>query len=124
MAIAVTATARGFFKRLIEAGETFAIDTDDQFASSWMEKAEEGAEPASAPVLQYGPKHHGGGSWVVIDLTTEQLASVVFKKGATGEAQALAQAEANRLNAGGELLLETSPAPAQEEGTGADLPDA
>lgn len=123
MAIAVTATARGFFKRLIEAGETFAIDTDDQFAQSWMEKAGEGAE-VQAPALQYGAKHHGGGSWVVIDLATQELASVVFKKGATGEAEGLAKAEANRLNAGGTILLETSPAPAQEEGTGADLPDA
>lgn len=123
MAIAVTATARGFFKRLIEAGETFAIDTDDQFAPSWMQKDDESAEVAK-PALQYGPKHHGGGNWVVIDLATEQLASVVFKKGATGEAQALAQAEANRLNAGGTMLLEASPATAQEEGTGVDLPDA
>lgn len=121
--IKVTATARGFFKRLIEAGETFSIDNDDQFAESWMKKAGEGAE-VQAPALQYGAKHHGGGSWVVIDLATQELASVVFKKGATGEAEGLAKAEANRLNAGGTMLLEASPATAQEEGTGADLPDA
>ena len=124
MAIAVTATARGFLGRLIEAGETFAIDTDDQFAPSWMQKADDGAEANAAPVLQYGPKHHGGGSWVVIDLATEQLASVVFKKGEKGEAEGLAKAEANRLNAGGTIMLETSPITAQEESTGADLPDA
>lgn len=121
--IKVTATARGFFKRLIEAGETFSIDNDDQFAESWMKKAGEGAE-VQAPALQYGAKHHGGGSWVVIDLATQEMASVVFKKGATGEAEGLAKAEANRLNAGGTMLLEASPATAQEEGTGADLPDA
>lgn len=121
--IKVTATARGFFKRLIEAGETFSIDSEDQFAESWMKKAGEGAE-VQAPALQYGAKHHGGGSWVVIDLATQELASVVFKKGATGEAEGLAKAEANRLNAGGTILLEASPATAQEEGTGADLPDA
>lgn len=121
--IKVTATARGFFKRLIEAGETFSIDNDDQFAESWMKKAGEGAG-VQAPALQYGAKHHGGGSWVVIDLATQELASVVFKKGATGEAEGLAKAEANRLNAGGTMLLEASPATAQEEGTGADLPDA
>lgn len=121
--IKVTATARGFFKRLIEAGETFSIDNDDQFAESWMKKADEGAE-VQAPALQYGAKHHGGGSWVVIDLATQELASAVFKKGATGEAEGLAKAEANRLNAGGTILLEASPATAQEEGTGADLPDA
>ena len=121
--IKVTATARGFFKRLIEAGETFSIDNNDQFAESWMKKAGEGAE-VQAPALQYGAKHHGGGSWVVIDLATQELASVVFKKGATGEAEGLAKAEANRLNAGGTMLLEASPATAQEEGTGADLPDA
>lgn len=121
--IKVTATALGFFKRLIEAGETFSIDNDDQFAESWMKKAGEGAE-VQAPALQYGAKHHGGGSWVVIDLATQELASVVFKKGATGEAEGLAKSEANRLNAGGTIVLETSPATAQEEGTGADLPDA
>lgn len=121
--IKVTATARGFFGRLIEAGETFSIDNDDQFAESWMEKAGDDAQE-QAPSLRYGAKHHGGGSWVVIDLATEELASVVFKKGEKGEAEGLAKAEANRLNAGGAMLLETSPAPAQEEGTGADLPDA
>ena len=123
MAILVTATARGFFGRLIEAGETFAIDSDDQFAESWMQKAGDGAQVHQS-ALQYGAKHHGGGSWVVIDLATEELASVVFKKGEKGEAEGLAKNEANRLNAGGTILLETSPAPAQEEGTGADLPDA
>lgn len=121
--IKVTATARGFFGRLIEAGETFSIDSDDQFAESWMKKAGEGAE-VQAPALQYVAKHHGGGSWVVIDLATQELASVVFKKGATGEAEGLAKAEANRLNAGGTMLLESSPATAQEEGTGVELPDA
>ena len=121
--IKVTATARGFFGRLIEAGETFSIDNDDQFAESWMEKAGDDAQ-VQAPALQYGAKHHGGGSWVVINLATEDLASVVFKKGEKGEAEGLAKAEANRLNAGGTILLESSPAPVQEEGTGADLPDA
>lgn len=121
--IKVTAIARGFFGSLIEAGETFSIDNDDQFAESWMKKSGEGAE-VQAPALQYGAKHHGGGSWVVIDLATQELASVVFKKGATGEAEGLAKAEANRLNAGGTMLLEASPATAQEEDTGADLPDA
>jgi len=123
MAIAVTATARGFLGRLIESGETFAIESEDQFAPSWMQKADESAEVAK-PALQYGPKHHGGGSWVVIDLATEELASVVFKKGEKGEAEGLAKSEANRLNAGGTILLETSPAPAQEEDAGAGLPDA
>lgn len=121
--IKVTATARGFFKRLIEAGETFAIDNDDQFADSWMKKAGEGAE-VQAPALQYGAKHHGGGSWVVIDLATEQLASVVFKKGEKGEAEGLAKAEANRLNAGGNIVLDAAPVTVQEEGTGTALPDA
>ena len=121
--IKVTATARGFFGRLIEAGETFSIDNDDQFAGGWMKKAGEGAE-GQAPALQYGAKHHGGGSWVVIDLATEELASVVFKKGEKGEAEGLAKSEANRLNAGGTILLETSPALAQEESTSADLPNA
>lgn len=121
--IKVTATARGFFGRLIEAGETFSIDNDDQFAESWMEKAGDDAQE-QAPSLRYGAKHHGGGSWVVIDLATEELASVVFKKGEKGEAEGLAKSEANRLNAGGTIVLETSPAPAEEEGTGAGLPDA
>lgn len=121
--IKVTATARGFFGRLIEAGETFSIDSEGQFAESWMEKAGDDAQE-QAPSLQYGAKHHGGGSWVVIDLATQELASVVFKKGAAGEAEGLAKAEANRLNAGGTIVLETSPATAQEEGAGADLPDA
>ena len=123
MAILVTATARGFFKRLIEAGENFAIDTEEQFAESWMQKAGDGAQVHQS-ALQYGAKHHGGGSWVVVDLATEELASVVFKKGEKGEAEGLAKNEANRLNAGGTILLEASPVPAQEEGTGADLPDA
>jgi len=121
--ITVTATARGFFGRLIEAGETFSIDNDDQFAEGWMKKAGEGAE-VQAPALQYGAKHHGGGSWVVIDLATEELASVVFKKGEKGEAEGLVKSEANRLNAGGTPVLDSAPQQEEEQKADETLPDA
>ena len=131
--IRVRATATGFCGQLLEKGAVFHIADEAAFAASWMERLDpQDAAPAvetNANALTYSIKHVPVGSWVVVDAEGKR-ASVVFKK-ADGDPKALAQAEAIRLNAGGELVLDgptgggappTEPAPAVE--TDPTLPDA
>lgn len=87
------------------------------------------AAPIQA-VERFKARHNGGGRWLVENIDDGSRASVVFDKD-EGDAKAKAEAEAARLNAGGEIHLgvmdgdlssaqEDSPAGIQ---TG-DLPDA
>lgn len=70
-----------------------------------------GAPAATAPsdaAAQFAAKHNGpgvgAGNWVVERIADGTRASVVFKK-ADGDAKEKAEAEAARLNAGGEINL-------------------
>lgn len=88
---------------------------------------EEAAEDAGddLPAL-FAAKHVSRGDYVVEKIEDGSRASVVFKNtGTKGEAEQQAQAEADRLNRGGELILDTTEAPpAPPLETGDDLPDA
>lgn len=100
-----------------------------------------GAVQASAPAGKqtstaelFKAKHNGpgvgAGNWAVEKIEDGSRASVVFKKD-DGDAKAKAEAEAARLNAGGEIDLgatDSAPSSAQEDLTAGtqtdDLPDA
>jgi hypothetical protein len=102
----------------------------------WLVLQEEA--PATAPAStqptdlpeKYKAKHNGGGRWVVENTEDGSRASVVFEKD-DGDAKAKAEAEAARLNAGGEISLgatDSAPSSAQTDPAAStkndDLPDA
>lgn len=96
-----------------------------------------------APVIvvgggdQFAAKHNGpgvgAGNWSVERIADGSRVSVVFKK-SDGDAKAKAEAEAARLNAGGEIdlgVMDGAPSSAQEDlatsatsESGSNLPDA
>ena len=90
------------------------------------------AVPAAAlqSAEKFKAKHNGGGRWLVESTEDGSRASVVYEKD-EGDAKAKAEAEAARLNAGGEIqlgVMDGAPSSAQEDSpagaqTG-DLPDA
>jgi len=80
----------------------------------WLEPLDV-APVAASP--QFAAKHHGAGYYIVVQVADGACASRVFRKD-EGDAKALAQAEADRLNAGG--LPDAPDAP--EDST--NLPDA
>lgn len=101
---------------------------------------QEDAPPAAPASTQtnlpelFKAKHNGpgvgAGNWAVEKIEDGSRASVVFKKD-DGDAKAKAEAEAARLNAGGEIDLgatDSAPSSAQEDLTAStqtdDLPDA
>lgn len=89
------------------------------------------ADDSAAGAEQYRAKHNGGGNWLVERIENGARSSVIFKKD-EGDAKAKAEAEAARLNAGGEVELGgTDAAPSSAQGdpaAGAEqsgaLPDA
>lgn len=103
----------------------------------WLQLVEEKAEPAafsSAPAGGFTIDHISRGDYVVLNADGDR-SSVVFKNtGVQGEAKQLAEAEAARLNAGGDIILEATEPAASSSGqdgppTGTqpsadDLPDA
>ena len=127
----VRAIAQGFMGRLIERGEVFTVASEEAFTPKWMEKVD--APETPLPDLKYGIKSNGGGRWLVELIADGSRASVTYNK-EQGDAKALAQAEANRLNAGGELVLpatDGAPSSGQDDSAastqsaeGTDLPDA
>ncbi|MCY1482367.1 hypothetical protein D9M68_159220 [compost metagenome] len=107
-AIPVRALAAGFCGRLLEKGDVFVIHDEAAFAPSWMERIEGGAGVQAEPeTLDFTIKHVPVGSWVVVDKAGER-ASRVFKK-SEGNPKDLAAAEAVRLNAGGQPVLDVQP---------------
>lgn len=122
--IKVRATAQGFLGKLREPGEVFVIDSEKAFAGSWMEKVDGAVKETAAPTLQFAVKHVGGGNWIVVKNEDGSRASRMFKKGAKGEAEGLAQAEAERLNAGGQMLLDAVPQQETKQVGDVNLPDA
>lgn len=134
--ILVVATAMGFFGKLREpGGPAFDIGSEEAFAPNWMEKVGPGTPQPEPEVdntgpLEYSIKHVPAGNWVVLDKDGNR-ASRVFKKD-EGNAKDLALQEANRLNVGGDRLLEGptgggAPVATQaqaEDGDDPTLPDA
>lgn len=79
---------------------------------------------------QYAADHISRGDYCVVRVADGSRASVVFKNtGKQGEAKGQAEAEAARLNAGGEPAMEPLTEPAHDEqqdggAGGTNLPDA
>jgi len=105
----VQATQMGFFGSLRAVGDKFQIHNEEAFASNWMERLEaaEAAQAAKEPApdagLGFTVKHVPAGNWAVVNKEGERV-STVFKKD-DGNAKELAQAEAIRLNAGGQPVM-------------------
>lgn len=93
-------------------------------------EAEATTEPQGGAVVKlFAAKHISRGDYVVEKIEDGSRASVVFKHTVTkGEAEKLAEAEADRLNAGGEIKLAeqpaATPATTEPQGGGDNLPDA
>lgn len=100
----VTHVAHYIGQRWVEPGETVTLPEGVK-PGRWL-------VPAGAVVAEQGPvvadkfraKHNGGGRWIVENVEDGSRASVVFEKD-EGDAKAKAEAEAARLNAGGEIKL-------------------
>ncbi|MGL4315339.1 MAG: hypothetical protein ACRCTL_01795 [Pseudomonas sp.] len=122
-AIKVRATAQGFLGKLIEEGEVFTISTEEAFAGSWMEMVDATEKVTPSQVLQFGIKHVGAGNWIAVNNADDSRASRMFRKD-DGNARDLAQAEANRLNAGGAILLDAVPQKEDVSNDDVNLPDA
>lgn len=124
--IRVRAIAQGFMGKLIERGEVFTVESATAYAPSWMEKVDAETQESAPQSLKYGIKSNGGGRWIVVSNEDDSRASVAFQPNPADkeEAKALAQAEANRLNAGGTPVLESAPQSEEEQKEDETLPDA
>lgn len=87
-------------------------------------KAAVAGQPSEAPavVAAFEAKHIAGGRYAVIQISDGTRASRLFTA-KDGDAKAAAQAEAQRLNEGGQIDLGTLPADGGD-GAGGNLPDA
>jgi hypothetical protein len=99
-----------------------------------LDVAGEGIAATVDLIERYKAKHNGGGRWIVENVDDGSRASVVFEKD-EGDAKAKAEAEAARLNAGGDIDLgdkDVKPssgqvdadAGTQQDEHGGSLPDA
>ena len=124
--IRVRAIAQGFMGKLIERGEVFTVESAAAYAPSWMEKVDAETQESAPQSLKYGIKSNGGGRWIVVSNEDDSRASVAFQPNPADkeEAKSLAQAEANRLNAGGTPVLESAPQSEEEQKADETLPDA
>ena len=106
--IMVRAIQMGFLGSLREVGSTFHVE-EEAFSDQWMERleAKEVAQATNQPAPDAGfgftVKHVPAGNWAVVNKDGERV-STVFKKD-DGNAKELAQAEAIRLNAGGQPVM-------------------
>lgn len=103
----VQAIQTGFLGSLRFVNDTFICPDEEAFAPNWMKRLEpkEAAQAANEheAAQDFTIKHVPAGNWVVLNKDGER-ASQVFKKD-DGNAKELAQAEAIRLNAGGQPVM-------------------
>ena len=130
----VMATQTGFLGSLRFVNDKFICQDEDAFAPNWMERleAKEAAQAANESETDTGLgftiKHVPAGNWAVVNKDGERV-STVFKKD-DGNAKELAQAEAIRLNAGGQPVMPgpsgggAKPETADEDQEDPNLPDA
>lgn len=137
----VTHVAHYIGGRLVSPGEVVTLATGIT-PGRWLKLVAEDAPAAPVPVAapaagaaQFAAKHNGVGvgvgNYVVVRVADGSHASQVFKKD-DGQAKERAEAEAERLNAGGEVAIAPVAAPVipgatGQEGlqpTGDGLPDA
>lgn len=120
-------------QRWVEPGEVVTLEPGIT-PGRWLKLIEDApavvVQAAGAP--QFAAKHNGVGvgvgNYVVVRVADGSHASQVFKKD-DGQAKERAEAEAERLNAGGEIAIAPDAAPVAtgQEGlqpTGDGLPDA
>lgn len=127
----VRATQRGFYGSLREVGDEFELfEPETDYAESWMTPVDGEAPKAAVPAVKseeakaprYSINHVGGGNWEVLE--SGERVGEMYRK-ADGDAKEKAQAEADRLNAGGEPSKAEEPPPEQSEPETSDgLPDA
>lgn len=79
--------------------------------------------PLASTVAAFEAKHIAGGRYAVVQISDGSRASKLYSKD-EGDPKALAEAEAERLNAGGQLDLGSLPEPSPEPEGGGNLPDA
>lgn len=138
----VTHVAHYIGGRLVSPGEVVTLEPGVE-PGRWLKLVAEdaptvvvaAAAPAAAPAAgaaQFAAKHNGVGvgvgNYVVVRVADGSHASQVFKKD-DGQAKERAEAEAERLNAGGEIAIAPVAAPSAtgQEGLppiGDGLPDA
>lgn len=105
----VRAIQTGFLGSLRFVNDEFLCPDEEAFAPNWMERLtqKEAAKAVSNPPADTGlgftVKHVPAGNWAVVNKDGDRVSSV-FKK-EDGNAKELAQAEALRLNAGGEPVM-------------------
>lgn len=100
----VTAKERGFYGAgLKEPGETFSLLKEEHYSDSWMVKGLEAPTQAPQKFAGYVAARGAAGKFVVKDAAGQMVGTFTGNK-------AEAEAEAARLNAGGEL----NPAPASD----------
>lgn len=137
----VTHVAHYIGGRLVSPGEVVTLEPGVE-PGRWLKLVAEDAPAVPVPVAapaagaaQFAAKHNGVGvgvgNYVVVRVADGSHASQVFKKD-EGQAKERAEAEAERLNAGGEIAIAPVAAPVAavttgQEGlppTGDGLPDA
>lgn len=103
MTIKVKATAPGFYGCLRDVGDEFNV-VDEESLGNWMERLSGGETPLSQlGARSFAAARTGGGRFLVKDEKGQVVGDFTGSK-------AEAEAEAARLNAGGEL----NPAPASD----------
>lgn len=115
-------------QRIVEPGEIVTLPEGVK-PGRWL--IPQAADVSVQAADMYQARHIGGGSWAVENSEDGSRASVVFSKD-KGDAKALAQAEAARLNAGGAIILgatDSAPSSAQDDAPAGttnpgELPDA
>ncbi|WP_060545735.1 hypothetical protein [Pseudomonas sp. NBRC 111136] len=127
----VIALERGYYGGKIQdppeaGGQPFNI-LKEEHLGKWMEPQGWTPSAAAKPVAGtntgsqgsgaqsgYTPKHHGGGRWIVINLGGQKVGDFI------GASKEEAQAEADRLIAGGEPYVKPDDTTAGSQGGGAD----
>lgn len=116
---------RSYIREQIQESGTVLADYDGPFGK-YLQPCDRdgnlvvsGAEPVA---LLFAAKHHGAGSWKVVDGNGERVSVIFLRDPEDGnKASSMAHAEAERLNSGGAVVLDSEPAENAGEG---DLPDA
>lgn len=104
----VTAKERGFYGGSIkDPGDTFQLTDKKHFSDQWMVKGTEAPAKEVPKYTGYVAARGAAGKFVVKDAAGQMVGTFTGNK-------AEAEAEADRLNAGGEIG--STEAPAKEEG--------
>lgn len=111
----VTAKERGFYGGGIkDPGDTFVLTDKKHFSDQWMVTGTEASAKDAPKFTGYVAARSAGGKFVVKDAAGQMV-------GTFSGTKAEAEAEAERLNQGGDIAPAKD---AQDDGNDSDLPDA